>query len=292
MAIPRFRLERPASIDEATAAFAAAHGDAAYFAGGTELLQVMKLGFAQYGTLIDLKRVPELGGIVTGPDGTLRIGATTTHRAIEHSSDVVRAFPALASLARRIANVRVRSTGTIGGNLAFAEPHSDPSTLLMASGATLDLVGAGGPRAVEMAAFTLGPFVTDRADDEVIAAVRIPPRRPREGRGHGRIAYFERPTVSVAVRLEVGDDAVTSCDVAVGSVTEAPTIVAEAGRSLEGAPLQGAGLADAIKAAGGTFEALDIAPGPEGSPAYRRHLAVVAMARAIHEALNEALAHD
>jgi carbon-monoxide dehydrogenase medium subunit len=124
--IPRFALARPASLPEAFAAYAATDGDGAFIAGGTELLQVMKMGFAQLGTLIDLKGLPELRGIELEPDGRLRIGAATTHREIERSEIVALALPGLVELERGVANVRVRSTGTLGGNLAFAQPHSQP----------------------------------------------------------------------------------------------------------------------------------------------------------------------
>ena len=91
--IPRFSLARPRTLDEAFAAFAAADGEGAYIAGGTELLQVMKMGFAQFETLIDIKAIAQLQGIEV-TDGSLRIGATTTHRSIERSAEVLARFPA------------------------------------------------------------------------------------------------------------------------------------------------------------------------------------------------------
>src|SRR3990172_7687382 len=116
--IPRFSLARPKTLAEAFEAFSAADGEGAYIAGGTELLQVMKMGFAQFRTLIDLKAIPELHDI-EATDGALRIGAAVTHRSVERSPKVVAAFPGLVELERHVANVRVRSTGTLGGNLAF-----------------------------------------------------------------------------------------------------------------------------------------------------------------------------
>ena len=77
--ISRFALARPRSLPEAFAAYAATGGDGAFVAGGTELLQVMKMGFAQFATLVDLKGLPELRGIAVEPDGRLRIGAATTN---------------------------------------------------------------------------------------------------------------------------------------------------------------------------------------------------------------------
>ena len=97
------------------------------------------MGLAQFGTLIDLKGIPELRESTVMADGTLRIGGGVTHREIERSAVVAAHLPALADLEGHLANVRVRNQGTIGGNLAFAEPHSRsgdaPSRLRRAHGA-------------------------------------------------------------------------------------------------------------------------------------------------------------
>jgi xanthine dehydrogenase YagS FAD-binding subunit len=116
--IPRFSLARPRTLEEAWEALAAAGGDGAYYAGGTELLQVMKMGLAQFGTLIDLKGIEELHGIAGTEDGSLRIGGAATHREIERSPIVRERLPALARLEQHVANVRVRNQGTLGGNVA------------------------------------------------------------------------------------------------------------------------------------------------------------------------------
>ena len=97
----------------------------------------MKMGLAQARALVDLKRIAALHGIQRTADG-LRIGAAATHREIERSPVVADALPGLVALERGVANVRVRSTGTLGGNLAFAEPHSDPATLLLACDAQIE----------------------------------------------------------------------------------------------------------------------------------------------------------
>ena len=80
-----------------------------------------------------------------------------------------------------VANVRVRNTGTIGGNLAFAEPHRDPATFLLACGATVELAGAGGDARMGIGDFIVGPLLTAREPDEIILAIES--RRARRGRG-------------------------------------------------------------------------------------------------------------
>ena len=79
-------------------------------------------------------------------DGAIEIGAAATHRSIERSALVREKQPVLAELESHVANVRVRATGTLGGNLCFAEPHSDPATLLLVLGGSVRMEGASGAR--------------------------------------------------------------------------------------------------------------------------------------------------
>jgi carbon-monoxide dehydrogenase medium subunit len=289
--IPRFSLRRPSTLADAIAAHAAAEGDAAYLAGGTELLQVMKMGFAQFGTLIDLKAIDELRGSGVAADGRLRIGATTTHRTIERSAVVQEHLPALARLETAVANIRVRNTGTIGGNLAFAEPHSDPATFLLACDATVELAGPGGRRELGIGEFVLGPLWTAREPDEVIVAIHVPSAAAGMGRTYEKIAFFERPAASVGVTLSVVDGAVSEVIVAVGSLTEVPQIVPTAGNGFRGTEATETALDAPIRAAGEAFGELDVIADHNGSADYKRHLAGVLLGRAARGALREALAH-
>lgn len=287
--IPRFSFARPRTLAEAFDAFAAASGDVAWIAGGTELLQVMKMGFAQFGTLIDLKGLAELRGIAES-DGSLRIGAASTHREVERSQVVRDRLPGLASLERRVANVRVRSTGTLGGNLAFAEPHSDPATFLLACDARIELSGPASDRSLSIADFVLGPLFTAREPEEILTAIRIPAAGPGEGCAYDKIAFFERPAASVAVRLSVRDGMISGATVALGSLTEVPTIVEPAGAAFLGAAADVAALDGPVAAAVAALQDVDAVADLNGSADYKRHLAGVLVGRAARAALQEAIA--
>jgi len=289
--IPRFSLARPSTLSEAFAAHAAAAGDAAYLAGGTELLQVMKMGFAQFGLLIDLKGIDELRGLEVRPDGRLRIGAATTHRTLERSAVVREQLPALAELEARVANVRVRNTGTIGGNLAFAEPHSDPATFLLACGASVELAGPNGRRELSIGEFVLGPLSTAREPDEVVVAIHVLAAGAATGRAYDKIAFFERPAASVGMAVTIADGTVSSATVAVGSLTEVPTIVSAAGAAFVGVEATESALEEPVRTAIGGFDDVDVIPDLNGSADYKRHLAGVLLGRVARGALREALAH-
>jgi carbon-monoxide dehydrogenase medium subunit len=288
--IPRFSLARPRSLTEAFEAFDATGGDAAWLAGGTELLQVMKMGLAQFGTLIDIKALPELRGLDRTADGSVRIGALTTHRELERSAVIAEELPGLARLEAQVANVRVRNTGTIGGNLAFAEPHSDPATFFLACDAVVSLASARGRREMGVDEFVQGPLFTARDQDELVVDIIVPPPARATGRGYDKIAFFERPAASVAVRLAVTDGAIGDATVAVGSLTEVPTLVPRASAALRGTEARPETLSTALRSAVDAFGELDVVADLNGSADYKRHLAGILLGRAAERALTEALA--
>ena len=109
--------------------------DAALYCGGTELLLLLKLGFAAFGHLVDVEGDRGARAASRPRTATLVIGAAVTHRELERSALVRERLPALAAMERSVANLRVREAGTLGGNLCFSDPHSDPATFLLAADA-------------------------------------------------------------------------------------------------------------------------------------------------------------
>src|SRR5207302_1946018 len=77
--------------------------DAVAYAGGTELLLLMKEGLLRPRHLVDVKRIPGFDGVAAA-DGHATIGATVTHRALERAATVRERCPVVASVARHVAN--------------------------------------------------------------------------------------------------------------------------------------------------------------------------------------------
>lgn len=273
MTLQPFSLEVPDDLWEALGILER-HGDAAsLYMGGTELLLLLKLGLASADVLVDGKRLPGLRGIADA-DGVLDIGAATTHRELETSADVQRHLPALAALAARVANPRVRNVGTIGGNLCFAEPHSDPATLLTALDASVELVCRGGRRALALSDFLEGPLQTALGEGEIMSRLRIPIPDPAHTRvAFERIAFHERPVANAAARIGGGD-----VRIVVGAVGGKPTRVPAAEELVR----DGAGAAAVADAVMAGVEPL---PDAHGSEDYKRHLAGVAVVRCVRRAL-------
>src|SRR6266571_4034220 len=155
--LPRFTIDQPASLTEASELLLEYGEDGRAYAGGTELLLAMKQGGLRYRHLVDIKTVPGLNTIEE-QDSQIRIGALVTHLALERSTLIRERLPAFAELEAHVANPRVRATGTLGGNLCFGEPHSDPATLLLCLEARLQVAGPQGKRELPIDELLVGPY--------------------------------------------------------------------------------------------------------------------------------------
>jgi aerobic carbon-monoxide dehydrogenase medium subunit len=222
--LPPFEIHRPTTVAEASALSADLGDTGVFYAGGTELLLLMKLGFARFDHLIDLKTVSELHRLDV-VDGRLVIGGAVTHREIERSPAVRSGWPELVEMEQWVANIRVRSTGTLGGNLAFADPHSDPATFLLAAGAIVR-VGAGETdRELAIDELIVGPYETTLAPGELLQTVEVPAVAPGTAMAHLRFAFHERPAATVSARVATRRGAIASARIAVGSVGVVPVLV-------------------------------------------------------------------
>jgi len=268
-----FTYHRPETIDDAAALLTKYGDDAAPYAGGTELLLAMKMGFAQYEHLIDLKCLAALRNIARDDD-ILLIGALASHAEIAANPMVNDLLPALSNLCSTIANPRVRSSGTIGGNLCFAEPRADPPTLLAGLDASLILLSSTGERRVAAAAFITGVFETVRAPDELLLRIEIP-LTPCAVR-YERIVFGHR-TVAGAIAALGRHGSLER--IWVGGVAACPSPLPVTQSLLESD--QNATDALVHSAVMQDIATLDIADDEEASADYRRHLAATVALRAI-----------
>jgi aerobic carbon-monoxide dehydrogenase medium subunit len=276
-----FDLHRASSVEEATDLLRRFGDDGIPIAGGTELLLLLKLGFAAYGHLVDVRGVPELSGIRL-ENGRLEIGAAVTHREIERSEVVREQLPALAEMERSVANIRVRNAGTLGGNLCFSDPHSDPATFLLAAGAEA-VIRRGGEavRSLPLDQFLRGPYETALAEGDLLVAIGMPVALPGTGIAHHKLAFRERPAATVATWVRTAEGGVSEARIAVGSVGPLALRASEAERLLAG----GAPVEEVAQAAA---EAAGVVEDADGSPAYKRQLVRVLVARALRDALRRA----
>lgn len=269
--LPRFTIDQPTSLAEASDMLVAYGDEGRAYAGGTELLLAMKQAGLRYERLVDVKTIPGLDTIEER-DGCVRIGALATHRAIERSGLVRGRLPGLAELEAHVANPRVRATGTLGGNLCFAEPHSDPATLLLCLDARVEVVGPGGERELALDEFLVGPYEVALGDGDLLRAVTIPCLRPGQRAAYRKFQVHERPMLGLALLLDLDEreQRVREARVAVGSASPTPRRGAAAEALLVGPTEAVRGrLDEAAEALADEAELLDDL---EGSAEYKRHL--------------------
>jgi carbon-monoxide dehydrogenase medium subunit len=168
----RVELLRPTSVEEAVELLST-HEGAIPLGGGTAVQMLRRRHPLRPPVLVDLRGIPRLSGLEL--DGlTLVAGALVTHRRME-TDPVVRAHaPLLPQVYGTIANVRVRNSATIGGNLAHADHRLDPPGALGLLGAEVELASPSGRRRVPVAGFQVDYETTVLARDEILLGIRIP----------------------------------------------------------------------------------------------------------------------
>lgn len=277
----RFRLEEPETVAEASELLGRFGESAKVYAGGTELLLAMKEGLVQYERLINVKGLKGLNE-VSAEDGVIRIGALCTHHELETSALLREKLPALHTLEQNVANVRVRQSGTLGGNLCFAEPHADPGTLLMALGARLVAETSSGKREIAAEEFFVDAYETSLQADELLTEIRIPAAAAHFRSAYLKFGYLERPSVGVAVAFNL-NGGLSEVKIAVGCAGPAPRRVAEAEAMLNGKSREEAerSLAQAGAIAGRESQAMSDL---HGSQDYKEHIVGVLLKRAFQRA--------
>jgi aerobic carbon-monoxide dehydrogenase medium subunit len=276
--LPPFDLHRASTVEEARELLQRYGEDAAVICGGTELLLLLKLGFAAYGHLVDIKPIEELGG-VRSENGALVIGATATHREIERSQLVLERLPALAAMERRVANIRVRNVGTLGGNLCFSDPHSDPATFLLALDAEVEYDGTRRT----LAEFLVGPYETALEHGQLLHSVRVPLPGAGTRIAHRKLSFHERPAATVACAVRVEGGRFADARVAVGSVGPRAVLATEAGAALAGVAVEDG---DALRSAAAlAAQAAGAVEDVNGSVEYKEQLVRVLVERCVGDAL-------
>ncbi|RDK09203.1 FAD binding domain-containing protein [Cupriavidus lacunae] len=278
-----FAFLEPGTVAEASHMLADLGDSCRIFAGGTALMLGMRQRMLTPSHLVSLGRLEALRGITFDAREGLRIGALTLHAEVARSPLVQAHYPMLASMAARVANPQVRNQGTIGGNLCYADPATDPPGCLMALGARIVVSGRGGERVVDIEDFLVDYYVTALAQDEIVTQVRLPaPGAGADGRYSRflRTAAEHRPLASVAVAVRREGAFCVEARLAVGASTPIPSRLRRAEALLAGKNVT-AELAE--EAAAIVAADINAVSDMRGSESYRREMVRVVARRTIAE---------
>jgi len=282
-----FDYRRPTSLAEAARLLAAHADDAKILAGGHSLVPMMKLRLANPTLLIDIGRLSELSGI-REQSGTLIIGAGTTHYTVASSALVQQRCPLLAETAAAIGDVQVRNRGTIGGSLAHADPAADWPAAVLALGAQIKLIHAGGERLVRATDFFVDLLTTAMESREILTEIHVPVNPPRTGGAYLKVAQPASgfALTGVAAQVTLGaNNTVQSVAVGVTGVSDKAFRASATERALQGQ----AATADAVtQAAARATDGIEAQGDIHASVEYRLHLTRVYTQRALQRAIERA----
>ncbi len=240
-----FEYRKAGSIAEAVQLLSDNPG-AKLLAGGHSLIPLMRFRLARPEVVIDIGGIANLRGITVSGD-TINIGALTTHAEIAASADVQRSNGLLAEAAGGIGDPAVRNRGTIGGNLAHADPASDWATVLTALGASVSAQGPSGSRTVAVADLVEDAFTTVLGEDELITTVSVPVLAANQRAEYAKMAHPASfyAVVGGAVVVTMDGDRCTAASVAVGGLTPRPVKAPAVEQALSGTTLTMDSIADA-----------------------------------------------
>lgn len=272
----------PRSLAEASEMLADHADHCRMMAGGTALMLALRQRMISSTHIIALQNLRELRGITYDDKMGLRIGALTRHSELAASPLARAHFPMLADMASRLANPQVRNQGTIGGNLCYADPATDPASCLIALGAEIVLAGRRGSRILKVEDFVLDFFSTALREDELVSEIRVPPSSFNAGY-HARFlrtAAEHRPLVNLAVALRKQGDACEDLRMVVGASTAKPTRLRKAESFLKGKPITARIAAEAAEIAASEIQPIS---DNRGSGEFRREMLQVVTRRTLEQ---------
>lgn len=281
-----FEFLEPGSVGEATAMLAQ-HGEGARpLAGGTSLILLLRQRLADFTHLVHIGNLTELRGIRVADDGSLRIGALTTHAELAAHPLIRSRYPVIAEMAVQVANPQIRNVATLGGNLCYADPASDSPTCLAALGARVRVLRGREAREIELERFFRGYYETELGLGDIVTEVIVPPPSDARTAVYSRFITTPaegRPLVAVALCvMRSGLQQWQEVRLFLGAAVSAPLRATRAEQVLRGKRLTAEVLAEAAQCA-----ALDIDPIDDfrASAAYRREVARIVVRRTLNRAL-------
>jgi aerobic carbon-monoxide dehydrogenase medium subunit len=277
-----FEFLEPKTVKDASVMLADHGEDCRMISGGTALMLALRQRMVNPTHLISLGRIESMRGISYDEKLGLRVGARTLHSEIAASSLVRERCPMLADMASRVANPQVRNQGTIGGNLCYADPATDPPSCLMALGATIVASGIHGDRELPIEDFLVDYYTTDLKGDEILAEIRVPPVDFTLGR-HVRFlrtAAEHRPMINLAITATHDGGLCREAQIVIGATTPVPSHVVRCEDFLAGRTLTYEVAEEAARIAATDINAIsDI----RGSEEYRRDMVRVVTRRTLCE---------
>ena len=282
-----FEYHTPTTLAEAIALLGRYGDEAKVLSGSQSLIPLMKLRLAQPAHVVDLRKVDGLTG-VREVQGTIQIGALTTHATLAKSELLRAKLPMAAEAAGQIGDAQVRNLGTIGGSLAHADPSADWPAVLTALDASVVVAGPQGERTLKVEQLILGPLTTALEPGEILTQVRVPLPPARTAGAYEKLPHPASRFAVVGVAAEISLDARNTVQwsrIAITGLGSKVTRATGVERALQGKAADPAAIKSAAARAA---EGLELRADLSGSAAYKAQLAAVYTERAALRAVSRA----
>lgn len=284
-----FDYESPKTLSQALDLLSRHNGHARPLAGGTDLIDQIRIGRRQPQVVIDVKKLPELNVLVADASG-LRLGAAVPCYRIGELPIVGRDYAALADSCAIIGGVQIQSRASFGGNLCNSGPAGDSIPSMMALRGVCVIAGANGTREIPVESFCTGPGKNVLQPGELLVEIRFPAPAPNTGSHYRRLIPRNEMDIAVvgvgvAVTLEADKQTIREARIALGAVGPTPIMATEAAAALAGKPATEDMLQQAAAAA---RQAASPITDMRGTKEYRVHVTGVLVQRSLQLAIARA----
>ncbi len=286
MYLPDFEYYSPDSLAEVCQLLSQFGSRAKLISGGTDVIVKMKNELLAPEVLVSIKNMDQLKKIEYVPGKGVVIGARATHNDLVYSELLAEKFPSIPGAAKQMAQNQVRNAGTVGGNICNAVPSADLPPILIALGATVNVIGVNGERSLALEDVFTGPNTTCLAPDEVITEVVIPDQKTT---GSTYIKFGLRAAGALAVAgvasaVCVENGVIKDARIVMSAVAPTPARAKKAEEFLKGKKIT-----DELLAEAGSIAAEECKPISDyrASAEYRRNLVGVFTKRSLRKAIDE-----
>ncbi|MCA9115587.1 MAG: xanthine dehydrogenase family protein subunit M [Planctomycetaceae bacterium] len=284
-----FDYAAPESVQQAVQLLSQANGSGRPLAGGTDLIDQVRMRRHEPDLIVDIKRIPELNVLEIGADG-FRLGAAVPCWKITSNEDISRQYTALGDSCSIIGGVQIQNRASVGGNLCNSGPAADSIPSLIALEAVCVIMGPDGQREVPVAEFCTGPSTNVLKPGELLVELRFPPRPAHSGSHYRRFIPRNEMDIAVvgvgvSVVLDESGENFVSGRISLGAVAAKPLFAEEASSLLAGRPVNDETLAAAAAAARAIATPID---DMRGTVEFRQHVTGVLTERVLQRAIERA----
>jgi len=284
-----FDYEASPSLQDALALLSRQGTAARPLAGGTDLIDQMRMGRHTPDLVVDVKKIPDLNVLSCDTSG-LRVGAAVPCYRLYGHPEIVKSYSALADSCHIIGGVQIQSRATVGGNLCNAGPAADSTPSLIALGGVCVVASVSGRREVPVEQFCTGPGKNVLQPGELLVEIRFPARPPHSGSHYRRLIPRNEMDIAVvgvaaSVVLDSAGQKFQSVRIGLGAVAPTPLFATAAGELLAGQTVDDASIGRAAEAAQKIASPIT---DMRGTREYRLHVIGVLVRRVLHAAVARA----